>query len=131
MRPDELEALWKLAYLFLQCGQPARAACLLDGLDAAVANEATTLRLLAWSQVRSGQAAQALDTLDRLALVGSSHPTLDLLRSQALSALGRHEAAHELMTRVLVWRQRVGEESPTPGTRADSTGPVQPLEVWR
>ena len=57
------------------------------------------------AQLRSSQPAEALQTLDRLALLGDTLPVLGLLRAQGLLAAGRKEEAQIEMAQFLARRR--------------------------
>lgn len=109
MRNDERQALSLLAHVLMQNGLPDRALAVLDGLDALLPGDPSTLRALAVAQLRSKRAADALQTLDRLAALGDALPLLTLLRAQALMAAGRRQEAETAMVLYLEKRQ---EEAP-------------------
>ncbi len=107
MRDDERQALSLLAFVLLQNGRPEKAAALMDALDAVLPAHPPTLKTLAVAQLRSGQATNALQTLDRLELLGESEPLLDLLRAQALAASGQRSEAEVAMAHFLQQRQEM------------------------
>jgi predicted Zn-dependent protease len=97
MTDHERQAVAMLAHLLLVHEQPARAATLLEALDALQPLESATLRALAVAQVRAGQPERALQALDQLAVAGPVDAWCHLLRSQALHALGRHVPAEQAL----------------------------------
>lgn len=105
MRSEERQALSLLAHLLMQNGLAAKAVALLEGLDVVQPGHPPTLRALAVAQLRSSQPTAALQTLDRLALLGDTLPVLGLLRAQGLLAAGRQAEAHVEMAQFLAQRQ--------------------------
>ncbi len=93
MTDAQFEALAVLAYAYLQHDKPDKAASLLGGLDVLRPNEPQTLRALAAARLRLGRPAEALDVLDRLAMLGAVDAAFQLLRAQALAALERRAEA--------------------------------------
>jgi Flp pilus assembly protein TadD len=91
--PAELELMDLLGYIYLQHGRPDKAAVLLAARDVLAPDDTRTLLSLALAQVRSAKPARAIDTLDRLALLGAMDAPFHLVRAQALQALGRAEEA--------------------------------------
>jgi Flp pilus assembly protein TadD len=91
--PAELELMDLLGYIYLQHGRPDKAAVLLAARDVLAPDDTRTLLSLALAQVRSARPARAIDTLDRLALLGAMDAPFHLVRAQALQALGRAEEA--------------------------------------
>lgn len=78
-----------LAYLYLQHQRPEKAAVLLAARDLLEPGDARTLLALALARLRADQPQRALDTLDRLALLGAIDAPFHLVRAQALHALDR------------------------------------------
>ncbi|SFQ12235.1 Tetratricopeptide repeat-containing protein [Variovorax sp. OK605] len=91
--PAELELMDLLGYIYLQHGRPDKAAVLLAARDVLAPDDTRTLLSLALAQVRSAKPARAIDTLDRLALLGAMDAPFHLVRAQALHALGRSDEA--------------------------------------
>lgn len=111
MNEREHDALSVLAFVLLQSGRPDQAAALLDGLDALLPGSPSTLQSLALAQVRAGQPAEALQTLERLRIRDNmDNPIAWLIQAQALLALGRRSDAQSAMTRHLA-TQRAGIRS--------------------
>ena len=104
MRSEERQAMSLLAHLLMQNGLAAKSVALLEGLDVVQPGHPPTLRALAVAQLRSSQPAEALQTLDRLALLGDTLPVLGLLRAQGLLAAGRKEEAQIEMAQFLARR---------------------------
>lgn len=86
-----------MGYVFLQNARPDKAAVVLAALDLLAPGQPRTLRALALAQVRSGKAAPALQTLERLAMAGGVDAAFHLLRAQALQALARTDEAATAM----------------------------------
>ncbi len=97
MTPDESTLLYLMGYVFLQNARPDKAVVVLEALDVMQPRQPQTLRALAVSQLRSGQPARALQTLDKLAMSGGVDAVFYLLRAQALQACGRLEEARVAM----------------------------------
>ncbi len=93
MNDTEHQAVAMLAHLLIEHAQPAKAAALLEGLDAIRPMDPATLRALATAQLRAGDSQEALQSLDRLAMAGKTDGVFHLLRAQALPALERHPQA--------------------------------------
>lgn len=86
-----------LAYIYLQHGLPDKAAVLLLARDLLVPDEPRVLLTLALAQVRSAKPEKALQTLERLAILGAMSIDFHLVRAQALQALQRHAEAASAM----------------------------------
>lgn len=86
-----------LAYIYLQHGLPDKAAVLLLARDLLEPDDARALLTLALAQVRSAKPGKALQTLERLAIVGAMGAEFHLVRAQALQALDRHAEAASAM----------------------------------
>lgn len=84
------EFLDLLAYIYLQHGLPDKAAVLLLARDLLAPDEPRVLLTLALAQVRSAKPQRALQTLERLAILGAMNIDFHLVRAQALQALQRH-----------------------------------------
>lgn len=76
----------------------------LEALDVLEPGQPRTLLALALAQLRSGQAAAGLQTLDRLRQLGPPSAPLQLLRVQALTALHRKTEASMAMRSFLQLR---------------------------
>lgn len=113
MSTPEATALYLLAFVQLRHARPAKAASLLKALDLIEPNQPRTLLALALAQVRSGEAAAGLQTLDRLRQQGHASAGSHLVRSQALWALRRHPEASMAIRAFLQWRR-----APIPRTAA-------------
>lgn len=100
----EHEAIAVLGYFFLQNGRAAKAAKLFAALEVLNPNERSNMTALALAQVRAGLAERALETLERLAMLGCADHVFYLLRAQALSALARPEEARAAMQLCLTKR---------------------------
>ncbi len=86
-----------LAYIYLQHGLPDKAAVLLSARDLLVPDDARALLTLALALVRSAKPGKALETLERLAMLGAMRAEFHLVRAQALQALERHAEAASAM----------------------------------
>lgn len=86
-----------LAYIYLQHGLSDKAAVLLLARDLLVPDEPRVLLTLALAQVRSAKPGKALQTLERLAILGAMNIDFHLVRAQALQALQRHVEAASAM----------------------------------
>ncbi len=90
---SDIELMDLLGYIYLQHGLPDKAAVLLAARDVLAPDHPRTLLSLALAQQRAGRPARALDTLDRLALLGAVDGPFHLVRAQTLQALERHDEA--------------------------------------
>lgn len=86
-----------LAYIYLQHGLTDKAAVLLLARDLLVPDEPRVLLTLALAQVRSAKPEKALQTLERLTILGAMNADFHLVRAQALQALQRHAEAASAM----------------------------------
>lgn len=102
-----------LAHVYLENNRPEKAAVLLEALQALGLADARRLTALAWSQLRSGKPAAALDTLDQVALHGETGIAFHLVRAQTLVALDRITEANAAMQAYIQLR---GSESGVPGS---------------
>lgn len=102
----QLEVMDLLGYIYLQHGLPDKAAVLLAARDVLAPDDARVLLTLALAQVRSGKAARALATLERLALAGGVDGPFHLVRAQALQAEGRAEEAAAAMRAFVALRSQ-------------------------
>ena len=93
----ETEFMDLLAYIYLQNGQPGKAATLLEARDIVFPDDPKALLMLALAQLRCGKFPRALETLDRLALQGGISAAFHLMRAQALQALERNDEAASAM----------------------------------
>ena len=107
MSTREREAMAVLGYFFLQNNRPAKAAALFAALNVLYPDDPRTVTSLALAQVREGRAERALQTLERLALLGFADDVFHLLRAQALTALERREEASAAMQAYLAQRALV------------------------
>ncbi|WP_200843420.1 hypothetical protein [Pantoea sp. 18069] len=94
---QEVEFMDLLAYIYLQHGLPDKAAVLLLARDLLVPDDARALLSLALAQVRSAKPTKALQTLERLAILGAMGAEFHLVRAQALQALEQPEEAASAM----------------------------------
>lgn len=112
MTEPQFEALAVLAYAYLQNDKPDKAASLLAGLDVLRPNEPQTLRALATARLRSGKPAEALDALDRLAMLGAVDAAFQLLRAQTLGALERRAEAVAAIEAFIDLKREIKRELP-------------------
>lgn len=99
-RDDKQEAvdlMNLLAYIYLQNGLCDKAATLLEARDIIAPDDGNALLMLAVAQVRAGKFRRALETMERLALLGKVDAMFHLLRAQALQGLEREEDAAAAM----------------------------------
>jgi type III secretion protein Y len=91
--PDEvIDLIHCLGFIYLRHGQPYRAVVLLLVAAQAAQTRTDLLRTLAGALVAARMGDQAIDVLDRLALLEpalTTHPMMCLLRARALLLLGR------------------------------------------
>lgn len=100
----DIELMDLLGYVYLQNNRPDKAAVLLAARDVLAPDHPRTLLTLALAQVRAAKPARALDTLDRLALLGAMDGAFHLVRAQALQALGRTDEAAGAMRAFIALR---------------------------
>lgn len=93
----EVEFMDLLAYIYLQHGRPDKAAVLLIARNLLVPDDPRVLLSLALAQVRAAKPTQALQTLERLALLGAMDASFHLVRAQALQALEQSAEAASAM----------------------------------
>lgn len=86
-----------LAFSYLDHQRPAKACALLKVFESLHQEDPDTCLLLAWSQLQSGWAEQALQTLERAARLGASGASFHLLRARCLSSLKRNDEARRAM----------------------------------
>jgi len=101
---QQIEFMDLLAYIYLQHGQPDKAAVLLLARDLLVPDDARTLLALALAQLRSDQPGNALQTLERLVMLGATGAQFHLVRAQALQALEQPVEAASAMRAHLAMR---------------------------
>lgn len=103
-REEQTEALQVLADVYLDQGQPDRAAILLEALTVLEPGKIEVLRVLSYAWLLAGRHENALATIDALlqqdAAMPDNAPAL-LIRSKALWALGRVTEAQESLQRYL------------------------------
>lgn len=109
MPKPEATALYLLAFVQLRHARPGKAAPLLKALDLLEPGQPRTLLALALAQVRCGEAAAGLNTLERLRHQGHASDAYHLVRSQALWALRRQPEASMAMRAFLHSRRRLIE----------------------
>jgi len=82
-----------LGYVYLQHGQPSRAAVMFDALHALDPADPLAARSLALARLRCGQPDAALAPLQGLLDQGDNHAATHVLRAQALLATGQVTAS--------------------------------------
>lgn len=103
--PATMQALAVLAHAHRAQGDGARAALLYAAIDHLHPGDAAVLRGLAAAELAAQRPAQALSTLERLALRPDGIDTaFHLLRAQALVALDRRDEAAAAMRAALAAR---------------------------
>ncbi|WP_245598145.1 tetratricopeptide repeat protein [Ottowia thiooxydans] len=85
----QIELMDLLSYIYLRHGLPDKAAVLLAARDLLAPDNRITLLTLALAQVRASKPERALETLERLAMLGAVDAPFHLVRAQAFQALGR------------------------------------------
>ncbi len=103
--PDHADVLKVIGWLQLQHGDPLQAVTLFDALHALFPSDGRITLSLALASLRAGNPRTALDTLESLTVeasvsdpvVNDLYPCHQLLRSQALAALGRMTEATRAM----------------------------------
>lgn len=111
MNSEDQTFLSLLAHVYLQNGRPEKAVVILAALDCLEPQQPQVLRALALAQVRSGKPQRALESLDRLAMIGQIDAVFHLLRAQALGLLERRVEAASAMQVYVQMRQAL--EPPT------------------
>lgn len=114
MGEREQMLIYLLGYFCLQNARPDKAAVLLAALDALAPGQIRVLRGLALSEVRNGRPRRALDTLERLAMIGGGDAAFHLLRAQALGALEQHGECAAAMQAYLHMRNPSQSAAPEP-----------------
>lgn len=104
----EIELMDLLAYIYLQNALPDKAAVLVAARDLLEPDDPRALLMLAVAQVRSAKPQRALNTLDRLALLGAMDATFHLVRAQALQAVDRKDDAASAMRAYVAMRPQGG-----------------------
>jgi regulator of sirC expression with transglutaminase-like and TPR domain len=94
---QEVEFMDLLAYIYLQHGLPDKAAVLLLARDLLVPDDTRALLSLALAQLRSDKPKKALQTLERLVILGAMGAEFHLIRAQALQALEQPAEAASAM----------------------------------
>ncbi|MEC4720739.1 hypothetical protein RY831_16365 [Noviherbaspirillum sp. CPCC 100848] len=105
MEQPEFELLQVLAYFYLRNARPEKSAVLLDALSVLRPEDLKVRRSLALAQLRAGKPNKALETLDRLAMLGDTNANFHLMRSETLSALQRPDEAAASMRAYVSMRQ--------------------------
>lgn len=117
--PDvRMEFMDLLGYIYLQHGLPDKAAVLLTARDLLQPGDPATLLRLAVAQVRSDKPNKALETLERLAMLGAMDAHFHLVRAQALQMLGRTPEAQTAMRAHVRLRHPAQEGAPDLGALA-------------
>ena len=112
--PPEIELMDLLGYIYLQHHRPDKAAVVLAARDVLAPDHPRVLLTLALAQVRAAKPARALDTLDRLALLGQMDGAFHLVRAQALQALQRMDEAASAMRAYVAMRTAVSPKASSP-----------------
>ena len=94
---DQIELMDLLGFIYLHHGLPDKAAVLLAARQALQPDDPHTLLRLAVAQTRADKPEKALETLEKLALVGAVDASFHLVRAQALHLLGRSVDAANAM----------------------------------
>jgi predicted Zn-dependent protease len=111
---NDADVLKVIGWLQLQHGDPLQAVTLFDALHALLPSDRRVALSLALALLRTGNPQTALDTLEHLSIETSStdlmmddlYPCHQLLRSQALAALGRLAEAARAM-RIFIRQRRL------------------------
>ena len=93
---DAIDLVHCLGYIYLRHGQPYRAVVLLIVAAQAEPDRPELLRTLCGALIAAGMATQALEVLDRLAVLQpeqADHPMMRLMRARALLLVGRADEA--------------------------------------
>lgn len=93
----QMEFMDLLAYIYLQHGLADKAVLLLLARDLLVPDDPRTLLSLALAQLRSDKPGNALQTLERLVILGAMGAEFHLVRAQALQALEQPAEAASAM----------------------------------
>lgn len=96
---DAIDLVHCLGYIYLRHGQPYRAVVLLIVAAQAEPDRPELLRTLCGALIASRMGGQALDVLDRLALLqpeDADHPMMRLMRARALLLVGRADEARAI-----------------------------------
>nr|WP_255662611.1 tetratricopeptide repeat protein [Acidovorax sp. D4N7] len=108
-----------LAYIYLEHGLPDKAAVLLSARNLLAPDDARVLLTWALALVRSGKPEKALQTLERLAMLGAMGAEFHLVRAQALQMLDRQaEAASAMRAHVAMEPRATPPSSTWPGLPA-------------
>ena len=99
-----LEFMDVLAYIYLEHGLPDKAAVLLAARDLLAPDAARVLLTWSLALVRSGKPERALQTLERLVMLGATGAQVHLVRAQALPALEQPVEAASAMRAHLAMR---------------------------
>lgn len=108
------QLLHLLAYVYLENHRSEKAVVLLRAVDGLGLADARILALLALAYRRSGQPDMALETLDRIPsdAKGGLGAVINLIRAQALHALGRAPEAYTAMQTYIAMRSRQSDNHP-------------------
>ncbi|MGB3068120.1 MAG: hypothetical protein WBC18_06220 [Ottowia sp.] len=123
--PEQIELMDLLSHIYLRHGLPDKAAVLLAARDALQPDHPQTLLALALAQVRSDKPERALETLERLAMLGAVDAAFHLVRAQAFQVLGRRaEAAGAMRAHVALRAPQAGASSATRTAAAADQPPI-------
>ncbi len=96
---DSLDVMRLLSHLYLLHGRPEHAVTLLRAVCLLEPDDRRTQKALARACLRAGNAAYALQVVEKLQDGGDMSALLHLLHGQALAALGRPSEAQESLER--------------------------------
>ncbi len=94
---DQIELMDLLGFIYLRHGLPDKAAVLLAARQTLQPDDPRTLLRLAVAQTRADKPERALETLEKLALLGAVDSSFHLVRAQAFQRLGRSVDAANAM----------------------------------
>lgn len=103
------DLLCALGYVYLACGEPARALALLSLVERDAPEDVGALRVLVYAHIAVGDGERAIELLDRLDDLDDdpdSRTPLLLLRSHALRLVGRWDDARTCFGRFVTARNR-------------------------
>lgn len=96
MDTDDKQVLLMLSWLFLQHGQPDKAAALCAEIHTSDPADPVAAAILASISIQNAEPQTALDILRKATFPHDMTRAIALLRGQALNALGRTDEAHAL-----------------------------------
>jgi Flp pilus assembly protein TadD len=114
INPRRRDLLCALAYVYLACGQNARALALLRLVERERPNDVGLLRILAYAHIAAGDGRAALEAITRLEALDAPEEAgtpLLLLRSHALRLTGQLDDARRCF-RSFVAVRSTGEAEP-------------------